>query len=239
MTILFSYRRAIADWLGFVGLLFSLAGVPTSVAQVVVFSDSFDRTNSDDIDASTSGMSGLVAPVTYNEVGDENVGIAGLTNIGNNALSLADGPNMSVFHPDLNFVSPSTTSLSVSLDLVSNDGGADQLGERFVGFGFGATQAEAQAASFDHNAGAGAPAWKGNQNGTTTDSGFADFFVAWERTGADPDSAGQIAVWRNGTKGTIFDNAGAFYTIGETLSVDLSFADFNVGTTITADILQC
>ncbi|MEM7315012.1 MAG: hypothetical protein AAF497_17840 [Planctomycetota bacterium] len=198
--------------------------------------DDFTRADNEDIDADTSGMSGMLAPLSYIEVGDTNLSLPGLTNIAGNALSLADGPNMSVFHLDRNFVSDTTTNISVSLDLLSNDGNADQLGERFVGVGFGATQSEAEGAAFDHNAAATSPAWKGHQNGTTDGSGFADFFVAWERTGGDPDTAGQIAIWRNGIKGMVFDNAGAFYEIGSTLTVGLSFADFSAGSTVTADI---
>ena len=224
-------------WLGMLLIAFA----SSASGQVTVLLDTFDRPDNDDIDLSNAGMSGIVAPFTYNEVGDTNTGLLGLTNIEGNDLSLADGTNMSVFHPEVNFVSSTTTSLSVSLDLVSNDGTADQAVQRFVGFGFGGTQAEAEGAGFDHNATAGNPGWKGHQNGTTAGSGFSDFFVAWERTGAAPDSAGQISVWKNGLQtSTLADpndpNSTGIFTIGSTLEVDLSFADFNAGTTVSADV---
>ncbi|MEN1680441.1 MAG: dockerin type I domain-containing protein [Planctomycetota bacterium] len=201
----------------------------------VLFQDTFDRANNDDIDADTTGMLGTLAPLTYLEgpAGDS-VADGSLSNIENNALQLADGPNMSMVSLDQNFIG-GMNSMSISLDLVANNG-TNNAPDFFVGLGVGGTQAEAAAVGFDHNATVESPGWKGNQNGTTAGSGFADFYVAWERTGANPNSDGRIAFWKNGVRGAIFDNDGSFYNIGDTLDVDLVFDDFNAGAMVTANV---
>ena len=207
-------------------------------AQVTVFSDTFDRPANNDIDASTDGMSGFVAPLTYNERSDLVLTANdGITNIESNQLHLADGTNATAMNLDFNFVSPVTTSLSVSLDLISNDGLASDGFQRFVGFGFGATAAEANGIRFDQGSSAASPAWKGHQSGTLAGSGVADFFVAWERdTNAAQNNFGTISFWKNGVRALTFDNAGSLYQIGSTLKVDLSFVNFNAGTTVSASV---
>src|SRR5690606_34050159 len=151
--------------------------------------------------AETTGMSGTFAPLTYYETSDAiPIGTPAapnphLVNIDGNQLYLADGPNMSMLHPNANFVNAGSTSMSISLDLSMNLGPNDG-NDSFFGFGVGATQAQAEAARFDQGSTLELPGWKGNQNGTTAGSGFADLFVAWERVGAGtPENDGRFAVW--------------------------------------------
>lgn len=215
----------------------------TANAQLA-FLDTFNRPDNNDVDADApTGQSGSVSlPVSWVETTDA-AGInndESLTNIGNDTLGLADGPNMSALYPDQNFINGSSSSMSVSLDLTENLGSANDL-NRWVGFGVGATQAEAAATGNDFGSDLGgvdqAPfGFKGNQSGTLEGSGVSDFFVAWERTGSEPDTSGQISVWKNGVKGQIFDNSGSFYDIGNTLSVIFSYPDFTAGSTVAADI---
>lgn len=82
-----------------------------------------------------------------------------------------------------------------------------------------------------------APGWKGHQNGTTVGSGFADFFVAWERSLTTADNLGKVVVYRNGIRGTAFPATGvATFVQGGKLEVDLSFSDFNTGSTVSAQV---
>jgi hypothetical protein len=68
----------------------ALAGYPGTV----LFSDSYDRPNNTDIDASSVGMSGTLSPMTYVE-SFEGSGVNTSIQIASNQLNVAFGPAMS------------------------------------------------------------------------------------------------------------------------------------------------
>ncbi len=221
-------------------LSFLLIVCVSVTADVTVFSDSFDRsiTQQNDIDASIVGMSGIVSPVTYVERGDLVLtSNDGLTNIENNQLHLADGPNMSVFYIDSNFASGQSASeilaaggMRMGLTIVSDDGSATDAA-RWVGFGVGNTLAECQAAGLDY----GDSGFRGqNSNGVT--AGTSDIFVSWS-----PYNGGVVNVLKNGPTAAGGDNydipVGGLSAGDGRLELELLIADFNAGSTVYANIL--
>ena len=118
----------------------------------VLFSDNYNRPNNTDIDASSTGMSGTLAPMVYQEV-FEGSNQSTSIQILSNQLNVAVGAGMSSLYLNHNFTGAgilSADGFSISMDVVSITT-ADDTGNRFGGFGVGNTQAEAQAAadSFD------------------------------------------------------------------------------------------
>lgn len=216
--------------------------IPASGA--VLFSDSFDRPDSNDIDASNVGMGGSLGPLAYVEATDDqfvvlNPGDAngpGFTNIGANQLALADGPNAAGMHIDHNFIGSTITTAGgfrVSLD-ITNAGTADQINERFAGFGVGMTAAETSTYYFDFNSSAVSPGIRGHQNTTTVDSGVADWNVSLIRTNAGGDQDVWVSIYQNGVETHRFttDDNGGGMTTGS-LSVDFALSSFASGATVT------
>lgn len=218
----------------------------------VMFADNFNRDSDNNIDASISGMSATF-PLAVDSVyvgSDETLAAPpvtasqavadALTNVELGGLHLADGPNASAIYIDHNFVDATATRLIAKLN-ISNDGTADNTGQRWAGIGFGASQTEAQSAAYDFNASDadGSRGWRGhvdNADAAVAGSGFADLYVAWERVASTNDSLGRIALYNNGTRLALFDNGGSLYEEGDTLRVDLAFADFNAGTIVSANV---
>jgi arylsulfatase len=210
-------------------------------ADVNVFSDSFDRSvaQQNDIDAASTGMSGIVAPVTYVERGDlVLVPNDGLTNIENNQLHLADGPNMSVLYLDANLAAGAYASeilnaggMRIGLTIVSNDGSASDAG-RWIGFGVGNTLAECQTIGLDHSA----VGFRG-QDYYGVQAGTSDLFVSWS-----PYNGGVINVYKNGPAAAGGENydipVGSLSVVGDDrLELELLIDDVNAGTTVYANIL--
>jgi arylsulfatase len=208
-------------------------------AEVNLFSDNFNRSiaQENDIDATTTGMSGLVSPVIYVERGDLVLTMNdNLTNIENNQLHLADGPNMSVLYLGTNFAEdPSASAIAaaggmrIGLTIVSNDGNATDAG-RWVGFGIGNTLAECETAGLDHND----PGFRG-QDYNGLQPGSSDLFVSWS-----PYSGGIINVYKNGP--TASGGQGYNIPVGglsgnDRLELELMIGDFNAGSTVYANIL--
>ena len=226
-------------------IVWAACALGVAAAHGQLFVDTFDRADSDDISSGLpTGQSGALAPITWNEVGDVEAGGTAFTNIASNALHLAYGPNASVTHLEHNFTDLAITSaggMTVSMDLVSNDGNNNDQ-ERWVGFGVGATQAEAEAALLDFNAqDNGGQGWRG-QTDITTD-GFADFFVCWApgytSDGTNPCDgdlqAGSLLVFRNGVLIDVLDNDGNCFPVG-TIELRLAITDFNQNSPVVAEI---
>ena len=70
--------------------LTALMATPFAAQATVLFQDTFDRSDSDDIDSSSVGMSGIAAPMTYWE-SDTIAGDNLLTQVTNSALYMAFG----------------------------------------------------------------------------------------------------------------------------------------------------
>ncbi|MEM9478832.1 MAG: hypothetical protein AAGA58_04125 [Verrucomicrobiota bacterium] len=207
--------------------------------QTLLFEDTFDRPDSADIDATTAGMSGSLAPLVYVEVTDVLTATDTFSNIGGNQLALADGPNASGLHLDHNFIDAEILTeggFRVSMD-IENTGTADQVNQRFVGFGVGMSAADLTTYGFDFGASAANPGIRGHQNTSTVDSGVADWNVSLIRTGSDPDDAVFVSVYENGVEVQRFetDDDSAGMTAG-TLSVDFAVTSFAAGATVTPTI---
>jgi hypothetical protein len=196
-----------------------LAMTAVNANAAVLFSDSYDRVNMTDIDASSVGMSGTLSPVVYQEAFEGSGQSTSIQVIGSQ-LNVARGVGMSSLYLDHNFTDASILSaggFSMAMDVV-RIATADDIANRFGGFGVGMTAAEAAAAgdSFDSAAPfRGVVGWG--------DKGISDFFV-------DLALDKNLRLWNNGhIVNTI--NVGA---AAGTIAVDFLFADFNAGTQVTA-----
>ena len=206
---------------------FAMAGQTTEV----IFSDSFDRTGSNDIDASSAGMSGIVASeMVYAENGDAAAVNEGLTNVESNQLHLADGPNMSVFYLDYNFINSEFTEsggMRIGMTIVSDDGTFTD-NDRYCGFGIGNTLLECQTSGFDFNA-------NGFRGRIGAWDGSSDIWIGWS-----PNNNGKIQVYKNGPTtqgGENYAIEGIELTGNNRLELELFFDDFNAGSEVTAYIL--
>ena len=217
----------------FIFLLHLLIFNLIACASVNIFTDTFDRPDNNDIDAgSPSGMSGIASPVTYIERGDTQITTNdSLSNIENNSLHLADGPNMSTLYMDYNFVNGeilASGGMKISFDIIRDDGTATDT-DRFFGFGIGNTLAECQSSYFDYN-GDGFRGRVGVHNGTS------DIWVGWS-----PINGGTIQVFKNGSSTT----GGEHYDLitnlplsgNDKLELQLGINSFNAGDKVDTLIL--
>ncbi|NLK42468.1 MAG: hypothetical protein GX298_10500, partial [Planctomycetes bacterium] len=212
------------------------AGYPAHV----LFSDSFDRPDNVNISASTDGMGGLLSPLVYVEIGDEVIfpivsgtgkSNPGLTNIENNQLHLADGPNASTLFLDHNFIDSELLAaggMRIGFKIVSNNGTLTGI-DSFVGFGVGNTLEECQNIWFDYN-GVG---FRGRVNNY---AGTSDFWVGWS-----PAAGGTIQVYKNGPTSEGGENYDAATNVvlsgNDRLELELYFDSFQAGSTVTAIVL--
>ena len=214
-------------------------------AEINIFSDNFNRagvTQVNDMDAGSSGMSGISAPVGYVEREEalwtsNPSAAAGLSNIQNNTLHLADGANMSIVYLDHNFIDQEILTeggMKIGMTIVSNDGTLTDNG-RYVGFGIGSTSSEASTAVFDWNIGA-ASAFRGQgiaANGYT--AGTSDLYVNWNTA-----NGGYLEIYKNGPTIAGGENVninGIALTGNDRLEMELAVGDFNSGSTVYANIL--
>jgi hypothetical protein len=192
-----------------------------AVTGTVLFSDSFNRPNNNDIDASATGMAGSYAPVIYQEA-FEGSGQPTSIAIVSNQLNVAMGVGMSSLYIDRNLTGAdilNADGFSVSMDVVSITS-ADDPGNRFGGFGVGNTRDEAAAArdSFDSPVPLRPNTARANQG-----IGVSDFYV-------DLALDQNLRLWSNGALlNTIPVGAAA-----GTITVDFFVSDFNAGSQVTA-----
>jgi hypothetical protein len=187
----------------------------------IFFADSFNRSNSTDIDASTDGMTGSLSPLTWVEA-FEGSGQGSSIQIASNQLNVAVGAGMSSLFLDHNFIDEgilTSDGFSISMDVVSITT-ADDSANRFGGFGVGNSRAEALAAadSFDSAAPFRPSTARANQG-----IGVSDFYV-------DLALDNCLRLWSNGALlNTI--NVGA---ASGTLRVDFYVTGFNAAAPVTA-----
>ena len=189
----------------------------------VLFSDSYDRPNNTNISASTVGMSGLLAPLTYVEA-FEGSGQPTSIQILNNQLNVAVGPGMSSLFLDYNLIDEAILAadgFSVSLEVVRIQV-ADDEANRFGGFGVGNTRAEALAArdSQDHVAPLRPTTGRANQG-----VGVSDFYV-------DLALDNNLRLWSNGN---LLETIPVGVNSG-TIHVDFYVTDFNAGSVAAAAV---
>lgn len=186
----------------------------------VLFSDSFNRPDSTDADASSVGMNGILAPLVYQE-SYEGAGVATSIQVLSNQLNMAYGPGMANLYLGHNFIDAPIVSaggFSVSVDVVQISSAATDLANRFAGFGVGMTEAEAAAAKDmnDHPT---------TFRGGGSAAGVCDFFV-------DLAMDGSLRIWSRGT----LLNTVPVGVVSGTLKAVFSCSDFNAGSAVTVMI---
>lgn len=186
----------------------------------VFFKDSFDRANSNDIDASATSMAGLFSPMTYAEAfqgsGEASVQIA------SNQLYIAVGMGMSSLFLDHNFTDAAildADGFSVSLDIVSIVPTNNDTANRWGGFGVGLTRSEALQAGDISDPGTNGTTLRGGGANT----GVCDFY-------ADIAEDQNLRLWSNG----VLLNTIPLGVASGTLKVDFFVSDFNAGSPVTA-----
>lgn len=187
----------------------------------VFFSDNFNRSDNTDIDAASTGMSGTVSPLAYQE-SYEGSGDSSSIQVLSNQLNIAVGTGMSSLFLDHNFIDAAILTadgFSVSLDVVSITN-ADDTANRFGGFGIGNTRDEAAAAAdaFDSAAPFRPGMVRANQG-----FGVSDFYV-------DLALDQNLRVWSNGA----LLNTIPVGAVSGTIRADFFAADFNAGSSVTA-----
>lgn len=187
----------------------------------VLFSDSFNRPDNTDIDASSVGMTGLLAPVVYMEA-FEGSGSPTSIQILNNQLNIAVGAGMSSLFIDHNLIDneiQAADGFVVSMDVVGITS-ADDQGNRFGGFGVGNSRDEALAAQDSYTSLVPfRPALH------LAGRGVSDFYV-------DLALDQNLRLWSNGT---LLEAINVGSAIG-TIRVEFFVPDFNAGTVVMADV---
>ena len=188
---------------------------------VPLFQDTFDRADSDDIDSSTNGMSGIAAPMTYWE-SDTIAGNNLLTQVTNSALNMAFGPNASVVGlTSHNFIDSEILiwgGFSVSANI--SDLGTSTDDNRWCGFGVGMSSNEINALELDRSSNNGP---RGLFDGSKT--GVADFYASWT-----PNSGGGVQLFFSNTSGGTQFNVSA--PTGGLLQADFFFDSFQSGSNV-------
>ncbi len=192
-----------------------LLAVPNGAQATVFFSDTFDRADNIDVDASSTGMSGTAAPMTYSE-SDSIVGDDNLTAIVGNTLHLADGPSASVMGlGSYNFTNATMLSeggFSISMNITDNGSKTDR--DRWCGFGVGLSAAEIAALNLDNSTTSGP---RGTYTGSN--AGVADFFVNWS-----PANSGELQIFTAASTGGTPHAVAA--PAGGLLQADFLFSSF-------------
>lgn len=204
-------------------LMAALLLAAVNAKATVLFSDNYNRANSNDIDAAADGMAGTVSPLTYVE-SFEGSGQPTSIAIVNNQLNVAMGPGMGSLFVDRNFNDADILSaggFSISLDVASITN-ADDIGNRYGGFGVGNTRDEALNAkdSFDTTT-----AYRPNLARANMGYGVSDFYV-------DLALDKKLRVWSNGALLNTIDVGVAAGTI----KADFVLSSFDAGSLVTAAV---
>jgi GH43 family beta-xylosidase len=193
---------------------------PNTASYAVLFSDSYNRANNTNIDASFGGMGGSLAPMTYVE-SYEGSGATSSIRINANQLELAYGAGMSNLYLDHNFTDAAILAaggFTIVLDVTGISSTSTQPSNRFGGFGVGMTRAEAAAAR-DIEAG------PTTMRGGSTAAAVADFFV-------DLALDGVVRAW---TGNTLLGAANVNAAQGQ-IRVDFLCSGFNAGQAVIARV---
>ena len=232
-------------------LLSAVSLLGANASADVLFSDSYDRADSDFLNDSTDGKGGTLAPLTYVERGDALLAIAKpgindhFTNITNNQLYLADGPNASTFYLDHNFTDNiilTEGGMKVGMTIVQDLGTFKNDADRWCGFGVGNSQSEVEHSYLDFDADGVLATdpdgiysrFRGSFG--SSQPGVSDLFVCF-----DQNRGGILQVMKNGTN----PGGGVSYAIencsiaegGSRLELEMFFADYNAGSTVDVNIL--
>lgn len=188
------------------GAIASLA-LGTSAHAAVLFTDTFDRPDSMDLNATTTGKSGSLGALDWVAVnsGGGSAIVGNRLKIGDNAA----GGGWAIAYVDHNFTDAAITTgggFTVTVDLGSTTSSG---GTRFSGFAVGQSLAEVSG-------------WSANNPASFA----SDFFFGYDTTGTN-----EVKVFVNG--GTQDYQQSVNLDSGGTLSVTFSsIADFNSGSTV-------
>lgn len=180
-----------------------------------LFTDTFDRPDSTDIDSSSVGMSGSLSPAYVETF--EGSGLANSIQVLNNQLRMAVGAGMSDLYLDHNFTDAG--EFSISLDVIEINSATSDITNRFAGFGLGMSLDEANNLG-DVNTSAMTMA---HQDADT--QAVPDFFCSLALDGL-------IRVWSNGE---VLGSYDAGVTTG-TLMAEFEVTSFDAGATVTYKI---
>lgn len=189
----------------------------------VLFSDSFNRPNATDIDISSVGMAGPLAPLVYVEA-FEGSNAATSIQILNNRLNVAMGVGMSSLFLDHNFIDAGILAaggFTVSMDVVSITS-ADDTANRFGGFGVGNSRDEALNAKDSADS---AVPLRPNTGRANQGIGVSDFYV-------DLALDQNLRIW---SKGALLETIAVGAATG-TIRVDFYVSSFAAGSSVIADV---
>ena len=180
----------------------------------VLFGDTFDRPNSTDLNSSSDGQSGTLAPLTYGTRTFDNV----IIDIENNALRV-DGPATSgsfgglIFLDNHNFIDPELSfggKFSISYDIADyNTSGSS----RQMSLGIGQSLAELN-----------------SQTGVAPSDHLSDLLIAYRRT------TRSLEIYKNGVLDSAETVSGGLPLPETTLRVDVSLTDFNAGSLVSYQV---
>ncbi len=196
-------------------------------AQTVLFADSFDRANDFNIDATTNGMSGIDAPMTYWESDVlPTPNNEAMTQVTNNSLYLAYGNNMSVVAlQSHNFIDSQILTdggFRISMDMTKLPSSQTAV-DNYCGFGVGISINELANLNLDYNNTTGP---RGRFNNASY-PGVADFYTCWTLNGG-----GDVQIFFQGAALNNFQydmNVGTAAGVAHTLRADFYPAGFNAG----------
>lgn len=187
----------------------------------VLFSDTFNRSANTDIDALSDGMSGTLSPMIYQEA-FEGSGAASSIQILSNQLNIAVGAGMSSLFLDHNYIDSeilAADGFSVSMDVVSITT-ADDIANRFGGFGIGNTRNEALNAKDSVDS---TTPFRPNVARANMGYGVSDFYV-------DLALDQNLRIWSNGN----LLNTISVGAASGTIKVNFFLSDFNTGSQVMA-----
>ena len=207
-------------------------------AQTVLFADTFNRANNNNLSADTTGMSGTLGALGYLETWQGGTGGNPANNdsilqINNNTLSKI-GSGMGMGGVNHNFIDPAIIAaggFKVSLDITSVSGSGNDLPDRFGGFGVGLSLAKVNAFQDENDTNLG-PRGTISSDANVVDqaanghTGVADFYVSLSIQNNVQVFAG----------GLLVNQFAVNPTGSHTLEADFTFPDFNAGSLVNYSV---
>ncbi len=240
-----------------IALLTFLAAIGTGHATTLLFADTFDRSDSANIDGSVSGISGTIGstftadtvytqpfvdPANESSGPDGAASNGGGAQISGNRLQLAVGAGTSNAYINHNFTDAAITSaggMSITLDVPDYGGTARQHGG---GFAIGMSQVEADSArdAFNIVDPSMMGAYPGDPYGVTGDpvapsppDPNADYIVSDFWIGV---RGNESLAWGSNTGNVLGLGQGDLAQKTGTIRVDFFFSDFNAGSTVNYEV---